>query len=41
MKVDVPVIEILRTKSDVKDNPGKNNATEDPENQEKPENPLI
>jgi hypothetical protein len=41
MKVHVLVIEILRAKSDVKDNPGKNNVTEDPENQEKPENPLI
>jgi len=35
MKVHVPVIEILPTKSDVRDNPGKNNATENPGNQKK------
>jgi hypothetical protein len=41
LKVHVRVIEILREKNDVKNNPGKNNATEDHELEEKPEKPLI
>jgi hypothetical protein len=40
-KYHVPVIKILCTKSDVKDNSGKNYTPENPETQEKPEDPLI